>query len=143
MCMVVCNIRVHKRLVTPSKKKSFRSDLIAEHKQVMEQLANAEQIAHTNRVHLTTLKSERDEFEKQYRVLSDMHSQCRIREMLNFAKIQDSVNVAEGAIKERDAAIEREKEIRGKTCCGVENWCKELINHFQRNAIAWRRRLAV
>lgn len=79
----------------------------------MEQLANAEQIARTNRLQLTTLKSERDEFEKQYRMLCDLHSQCRIRETLHFTKIQDSVALAEAAIKERDAAIQREKEIRG------------------------------
>lgn len=91
-----------------------RSDLMVEHKQVMEQLTNGEQIARTNRDQLTTLKSERDEFEKQFRLLSDLHCQCRIRETLHFAKIQDSVNVAEVAIKERDAAIEREAEVRGK-----------------------------
>lgn len=79
----------------------------------MEQLTNAEQIARTNRLQLTTLKSERDEFEKQYRMLSDLHSQCRIRETLHFTKIQDSVALAEAAIKERDASIQREKEIRG------------------------------
>lgn len=90
------------------------SDLIVEHKQVMEQLVNTEQIAGTNRLLMTTLKAERDEFEKQYRLLSDLHSQCKIREMLHFTKIQDSVNLAETAIKERDVAIEREKEIRGK-----------------------------
>lgn len=88
----------------------------------MEQLANAEQIARTNRVQLATLKNERDEFEKQYRLLSDMHSQCRIRESLNYAKVQDSVNVAETAVKERDAAIEREKEIRGNNWCAREHW---------------------
>lgn len=95
-------------------KNIHRSDLIVEHKQVMEQLTNGEQIARTNRDQLTTLKSERDESEKQFRLLSDLHSQCRIRETLHFAKIQDSVNVAEVAIKERDAAIEREAEVRGK-----------------------------
>lgn len=79
----------------------------------MEQLANAEQIARTNRIQMTTLKSERDEFEKQYRALTDLHSQCRIRETLHLAKVQESLNVAEAAIKERDAAIEHEKEIRG------------------------------
>lgn len=91
-----------------------RLDLIVEHKQVMEQLRNGEQIARTNRDQLTALKSERDESEKQYRLLTVLHNQCRIREALHFTKIQDSVNVAEAAIKERDAAIEREKEIRGK-----------------------------
>lgn len=112
--MTVCT----KRFSPP---KILHSDLVAEHKQVMEQLSNAEQIAHTNRVQLTALKNERDEFEKQYRLLSDMHSQCRIRETLHFAKIQDSVNVADAAIKERDTAIEREKEIRGN-CTGEKNW---------------------
>lgn len=91
----------------------LHSDLIAEHKQVMEQLTNAEQVARTNRAQMTALKNERDEFEKQYRSLSEMHSQCRIRETIHSAKIQESMNMMELAIKEKDEAIEREKEIRG------------------------------
>lgn len=91
----------------------FRSDLIVEHKQVIQQLANAEQVARANRAQLATLKSERDEFEKQFRSLSETHSQCQIRESMHFAKVLESVNVAEAAIKERTAAVEREKETQG------------------------------
>lgn len=114
-----------------------RLDLLAEHKQIMEELANAEQIARTNRVQLATLKSERDEFEKQYQVLSDLHSQCRIRETTHFAKIQESVNLAETAIKERDTAIDREKEIRGSSGCELCEFVRKIdFSFLQRNAIA-------
>lgn len=109
-----------------------RSDLLAEHKQVMEELANAEQIARTNRLQLATLKNERDEFEKQYQMLSDLHSQCRPRETIHFAKIQESVNLAEAAIKERDAAIDREKEIRGSSGCEMWEFVQGIDYSFHR-----------
>lgn len=120
------------------------SDLIAEHKQVMEQLSTAEQQMRPLRIQITSLKSERDELEKQYRLLNEQHSQCRLRETLHLTKVHESVHLAEMAIKERDEAVEREKEIRGELQFIAD--VEEIDEKFfisQRNVIVWQQQLAV
>lgn len=81
---------------------------------MVEQLKNFELILRQNRLQIMGLRRERDNFEKRYMEMCEIHKQYQVRESINYSKIQDALNVAETAINEKNAALEREKEIRGK-----------------------------
>lgn len=92
----------------------IKLDLTIEHQQVMGQLKSLEQILRDNRIYVASLKRERDEYERQYRTICEIHKNYKSRELTAYEKIQEALNVAEMAIKEKNAALEREKEVRGE-----------------------------
>lgn len=94
--------------------------LMMEHEKVMKDLRKTENIMKENREQIQLLKNERDEYEKRYRMISEVHSHCRTRESMSHVKISEALNVAEAAMKEKQTAEIRERELRGmheNICC--------------------------
>lgn len=89
-------------------------DLEIEHKGVLSQLKNMENVLRENRFEITELKRERDEYKKQVKLLSEQQRQCQIRESIAHTKVHDAIQMVEVALAEKTAAIQREKEIRGE-----------------------------
>lgn len=56
---------------------------------------------------------ERERLEQQIAVSESAQKAYRMREMIAYSKIQEALNVAEAAIAEKNAALTREKDIRG------------------------------
>lgn len=92
----------------------FRLDLAIEHKEVIAQLKNMESILRENRSETMDLKKERDDYKNQLKLLCGQHKQYQLRESTAHTKIQDAIQMVETAMAEKDAALQREKEIRGK-----------------------------
>lgn len=89
-------------------------DLAIEHKEVLSQLKNMENVLRENRFEITELKKERDEYKKQVKLLSEQQRQYQIRESIAHTKVHDAIQMVEVALAEKTAAIQREQEIRGK-----------------------------
>lgn len=88
-------------------------DLTVEHREVLSQLKNMETILRENRFEITELKRERDEWKIQLKSLSEQNMQYKLRESIAHNKIQESIQMVETALTERNSAQQREKEIRG------------------------------
>lgn len=73
-----------------------------------------ENILRENRLETVELKKERDDLKKQLLTLCEQHKQYQIRESISHAKIQDAIVMVEAALAEKTAALQREKETRGK-----------------------------
>lgn len=100
--------------------------MAVEHKEVLAQLKNMETVLRENRFEATELRKERDEYKKQLRTLCEQHKQHQQRETIAYAKIQDALQMVESALAEKDAALQREKEIRGK----VRSRCAFCLHKF-------------
>lgn len=90
------------------------SDLTIEHKEVLAQLKNMESVLRDNRYETTELRKERDEYKKQLKTFCELHKQYQIRESIAHTKMQDALQMIEAALAEKNAAMLREKEIRGE-----------------------------
>lgn len=88
-------------------------DLAIEHREVLAQLKNMESVLRENRFEMTELKKERDEYKKQLTLFCEQHRDYQLRESIAHAKIQDAIQMIETALAEKNAALQREKEIRG------------------------------
>lgn len=67
-----------------------------------------------NRVEVNELKKDRDDYKKRYLLCCEENKKIQIRENAAYSKVQDAVQMVETAINERNAAIQREKEIHGE-----------------------------
>lgn len=72
-----------------------------------------ETILRENRFEMTELKKERNEWKTQLKSLSEQINEYKQRESIAHSKIQESLQMIESATAERNAAQQREKEIRG------------------------------
>lgn len=88
--------------------------MISEHKDVLSQLKNMESTIHECRAEIVGLKVERDEQKQKLTALSDEHVRCQSREKAAYTKLNEAIQVVETAIVEKNAALQREKELRGK-----------------------------
>ncbi|XP_031618135.1 interactor of constitutive active ROPs 2, chloroplastic-like [Contarinia nasturtii] len=88
------------------------NDLAIEHKEVLAQLKNMENVLRENRFEMVEIRKERDEYKKQMKSLSELHKQYQVRETVAHTKIQDALHMVEAALAEKHAALQREKEIR-------------------------------
>lgn len=95
----------------------FGVDLIAEHQSVLSQLKNVEGILRENRNEVATLKKERDEYKTKYLSMYEQRQKFEQRESVAITKIMDALQMVDAAIAEKNAAVAREKEIRGKYLC--------------------------
>lgn len=89
-------------------------DLTVEHKEMLAQLKNMESVLRDNRFETIELRKERDEYKKQLKSFCELHKQYQIRESIAHTKLQDALQMIEAALAERNAAMIREKEIRGE-----------------------------
>lgn len=89
-------------------------DLAIEHHEVLAQLKNMESVLRENRLETIELRKERDDLKKQLLTLCEQHKQYQIRESISHAKLQDAILMVEAALAEKTAALQREKETRGK-----------------------------
>lgn len=93
-----------------------------EHKEVLAQLKNMETVVRENRFEVIELRKERDEYKNRIKSLCEQHKQHQYRETIAYTKIQDAIQMVESAMAEKNAALLREKEIRGM---------KKLFVHFE------------
>lgn len=73
-----------------------------------------ENILRENRLEAIELKKERDDYKNQLKLLGEQQKQYQLRESTAHTKIQDAIQMVEIALAEKSAALQREKEIRGK-----------------------------
>lgn len=88
-------------------------DMSIEHKDVLAQLKHMENVLRENREEVFELRKERDKYKKQLKSSSELYKQYHLRETILHAKIQDAIQMVESALAEKNAALQREKEIRG------------------------------
>lgn len=81
---------------------------------MLAQLKNMESILRENRLEAIELKKERDNYKNQLKLLGEQQKQYQLRESAAHTKIQDAIQMVEIALDEKSAALQREKEIRGK-----------------------------
>lgn len=93
---------------------AFFLDLAIEHKEVLAQLKNMENTIRENRYEAIELKKERDDYKNQLKSLCERQKQYQLRESTAHTKIQDAIQMVEIALAEKNAATQREKEIRGR-----------------------------
>lgn len=98
------------------------ADLAIEHKEVLAQLKNMENILRENRFEASELRKERDDIKKQLLTLCEQHRQYQIRESISHAKIQDAIAMVETALAEKTAALQRERETRGEYYSVVDDF---------------------
>lgn len=67
-----------------------------------------------NRAEVNELKRDRDVYKKKYLLCCEENKKIQIRESAAYSKVQDAVQMVDVAINERNAAIQREKEIQGE-----------------------------
>lgn len=103
-------------------------DLTLEHKEVLARLKNMERVLYENRYENTELRKERDVYKIQLKSLCEQHKQYQQREAIAHAKIQDAIQMVEAAVAEKNAALQREKEIRGEL-----NSFISFFEHFESN----------
>lgn len=72
-----------------------------------------ENILRENRSEAMELKKERDDYKAQFKLFCEQQKQYQLRESTAHAKIQEAIQTVEIAIAEKNAALQREKEIRG------------------------------
>lgn len=80
---------------------------------MLAQLKNMECILRENRLEAIELKKERDNYQNQLKSLCGQQKQYQLRESTAHTKIQDAIQMVEIALVEKNAALQREKEIRG------------------------------
>lgn len=97
--------------------------MTVEHREVLAQLRNMESVLRDNRFETTELRKERDEYKKKLESFCELHKQYQIRESIAHTKMQDAIHMIEAAMAERNAAMQREKEIRGNTIFLVHFYC--------------------
>lgn len=88
-----------------------------------------ENVLRENRFETIELKRDRDECKNQLRVLSEQQKQYQLRESMAHAKMEDAIQMVEAAIAEKNEALQREKEIRGKLIkfCNLKNQGNNLL----------------
>lgn len=107
-------------------------DLIVEHRDVLNQLKNMESAIYESRNEIADLKGARDDYKRKFTLLSEEHKRCELREKEAYAKLSEALHMVDTAITEKNAALQREKELRGKQ--SVQQIRKEkLIEKFMRN----------
>lgn len=89
-------------------------DLTIEHQDILARLKNMESVLRDNRFETSELKKERDAYRKQLKSYCESQKQYQIRESIVHTKLQDALQMIEAALEERNAAMQREKEIRGE-----------------------------
>lgn len=104
-------------------------DLASEHQEVLAKLKNYETVLRENRFEAIELRKERDEYKNQLKSLCEKHKQHQYRETIAYAKIQDALQMVESALAEKNAALQREKEIRGESYAN-SLFISNLIHHF-------------
>lgn len=104
-------------------------DLASEHQEVLAKLKNYETVLRENRFEAIELRKERDEYKNQLKLLCEKHKQHQYRETIAYAKIQDALQMVESALAEKNAALQREKEIRGEFYAN-SSLISILIHHF-------------
>lgn len=108
---------------------------------MLEQLKNMERTLHDHRSEMNEMKKERDDYKKRFLSCCDQNKQFQVRESVAYAKIQDAVQMVEAAMREKDAAVQREKEIRGTYTYNVDRPTKSYLkitffSDFQMSSIA-------
>ncbi|XP_055323912.1 uncharacterized protein LOC129578801 isoform X2 [Sitodiplosis mosellana] len=88
------------------------NDLTIEHRDVLAQLKNMENVLRDNRFETTELRKERDAYKKQLKSYCELHKQYQLRESIAHTKMHDALQMIETALAEKNAAMLREKEIR-------------------------------
>lgn len=91
-----------------------RTDLTIEHHDVLNQLKHMESAIQESRIELVNVKQERDEYKRKLTGLGDELKRCQTRETVAYNKLNDAIQVVEVAITEKNSALQREKELRGK-----------------------------
>lgn len=110
--------------------------LMIEHGHVMKDMKRTEVILRENRQEIDRLKNERDEYEKRYRIISEVHSHCRTRESISHVKIGEALCLAEAAIGEKKAAENKKKELReefDRLAANIGNVLEEAGTQFEVN----------
>lgn len=97
-----------------------------EHKELLEQLKCMQNVYDTNRIELLDLKKERDEYKQKLMVICEHVKNCQTRETIAYSKIENAIQMAEAAIVEKNAAFQREQEIRGN----CSHFCSIFIQTF-------------
>lgn len=89
-------------------------DLTIEHRDILAQLKNMESVLRESRFETTELRKERDAYKNKLKSYCDSQKQYQIRESIAHTKLQDALQMIEAALAEKNAAMQREKEIRGE-----------------------------
>lgn len=92
----------------------YKIDLIVEHRDVLNQLKNMESAIYESRSEITDLKIARDDYKRKVSLLSEEHKRCEAREKQAYAKLVEALHMVDTAIADKNAALHREKELRGK-----------------------------
>lgn len=92
----------------------IKLDLISEHKEVLIQLKNVQRILCDQRSEVNELKKERDDYKHRLSICLEQNKQFQARESASYAKVQEAVRTVEIAVAQKNAALEKEKDVRGK-----------------------------
>lgn len=72
-----------------------------------------ERVICDNRNELLNLKKERDEYKNKLSIICEQHKKTHMNEKMAYTKLHEAVQMVEIAIAEKNAAVQREKEVRG------------------------------
>lgn len=91
----------------------FNSELLAEHNELLAQLKRSDNIAKGKQNEFASILRENERLGQEIAISKSAQKAYRIREVMAYAKIQEAIGVAEAAITEKNAAVQREKDIKG------------------------------
>lgn len=92
---------------------SVITELLVEHNELLAHIKRSEEVTKGQQNGYASIVREKQRLEQEIAVLITAQKAYRMREAMAHSKIQEALNVAEAAIAEKNAAIQREKDIKG------------------------------